>query len=939
MERIRKGLQLVQSKIKTRDWLVLIGPLRGTNYNCHFAPAISPHNMIKNFAFWSLLLFALRFVAVKCSDSESDYHTEDESPRTEDESVKKLTEALHNETFFEYFPQAAPGAAYRAPPAAFERTSPLSCRDPEGKGVDWWFIYKEQQGTRFLYYSSDHVKKNINATPLADNCHITNYYTSPLLRTMYQNYGIDDSSVWLAWNDQTGDSKDAYGRTIKGDVHAHAKGFYAVKAVAASERFDQASISSYAIMHSLPNFPNIPMQQELNGIHKHTLPPPDSVFHSNITKFAQHFMCVSFQRATVPYQNGEIVYDATSEAQPSHVFFLQKYLRTIHPAIVGTNFNDSDTKFAFWRQYFSFFRMPFRQAYTYLAVNSLDGFSSNDLPAQSSNGPEQNLFPLPVAPFLLKSGKPAVKKESRWGAKFSAQNGCVSGSEKACFAEAVISSTAFQDQITFKLFAKHGASKIDLYDDWAALQLSELQTCFKRDYSKQIPPQHAMLVQTWKDSWTLPKKPGKKIYAQDGELMASVHINNVGSVTLPVTSVAIPGTMSVYQTGSKSIDTFSEDHSKWLLGFTIDSFNGDLPAHRDEAKFIPMFCIGDLNRTHKQASLKDNDEGRGGGLACTTNRNLWRVMISLNPKASRPKFANSGKAEALQIQNRLRPHCASAFHSSAYDRIKLTPFRDHFFRLLRIATDPLKTNKSVDFVSFLSEMSQFLVRARNNAEKQVFYAFQKFYHRVARGKVRGAAEHVWSRIPSTRNLTEALVPILRRLPALVLDRHEPERLNGPDKKVLVHYKDTFEFGLMDGDSPEYLEHMRKQLESHASIGTQTEDFEQEDEAEDDEDEDEDYEEGESEPDSEFDEDDEEFGSDEEVVIGRKYNYEDDDDDASTSSRDSENYYRDYGDCERVHRALHGYSSDEERSSQSERDSEQDSENENESENESKSESD
>ncbi len=923
---------------------------------------------------WLLHLVVFLFQVSKCSDAESDYVTDDNDsvdnstlssePEVEEQTMESLVKALEDENFFKRPPQYhASGPS--APAAEFSPSTHLSCRDPDGNAVDWWFIYKEDnsspagplnaKGTRFLYYSSAHVKQNIpNPTPLRDDKHITDYRTSPLLQTIYQNY---EHSVWLAWNDQTKDGLDAYGNMINGIKHAHSKGFFAIKALFEDNRQDKVNISSYAIMHSLPNFPNIPMQPKNNGIYKHFLPHPPDIFGTNIDDNAQNFMCFNFERAKVPYSNGEVVYNASNEAQPSHVLFLQKYLKTIHPAIVGTNFDDFDPNFAHWRQYFSFFKMPFNQAHAYFAKSvpfsyRYQAYSAHDLPSALRTGPESNLFPLSKTSFFQNGyyyqpckicGQASqssssnqifqckVCSMSRWDAAYSSKNGCVPPKtetdhmDSSCFAEAVITSTAYQDQITFKIFAKHGASCIDLYDDWAALQLAELQTHFKRDYSKQIPPKHAMLVQTWQDPGTLPKKQSKKIYDKDGNVMATVHINNVGSVTLPVEQFSYPGARIAR---SKTITSYKRDHSKWLLGFTIDSFNGDVPAHLNEAQFIPMLCFGDLNRTKTQAKLKDKKQGRGGGLACTTHRGLWGVLASLQPTATLPKFANSKKEKALAIQNRLRGHCSSSFNSSAHDRIKLDSLRSPFFSLLRLRKDSLKTNQSVDFVSFLSEMSQFLVRARDNAEKTVFYAFQKFYHRVARGKVNGAAKRVWEKIHSHTNLLQAVVPILRRLPALVLDRHEPQAQNAPDKTV-THDKKTDKFSILDYQSEEYIEHMKTQLgrefgtqteADSIEFGTQTGESEQveelisqkaitafDSEDEDYDDDDEDYIEGESEEDSDEDdgEDEDEKDENEEDNVNSFENYDNDDD-----SRDSENYILDYDDCENTRHAYNSYSSEE-----------------------------
>lgn len=796
---------------------------------------------------WTLLFFTTLFSLGKCSDTGYAYVSDDEESddsksilhpvgKEKKDPVDELTDAFKNAEFFKPVQPKAPsmaGTPSPLPTNPFQMSSPLSCRDMNGDGVDWWFIYKENNGSRYLYYSSAHVMRGDSQPQyLLDGYLVTDYHKSPLLRTIYQNYNIDDKSIWFAWNDQSADGLDAFGGKIDNVKHAHAKGFFSIKATTNAQNQNEVDLSSYAILHSLPRFPNIPQTREAwldqePKIFKRFLPlDPSQIFASNVADNAQHFMCISLQHSKAPYVNNEIQYDPSSPTQPAHVHFLQKYLRTIHPAIVATNFDDRNSSLFFWRQYFSLFRLQFSEAHRYFEPSvplhhRWHAYSINDLPSEQPTGPERILFPLSDTRLLANGRLSASARQSRWSALCASKNGCKTGDEEACLAEAVITSTGFQDQITIKLLAKHGLSLIDMYDDWATLQLSELQTRFKRNYSDQVPPRHGMLVQTWQDSGTLPKKPSKKIYNEQGYTMATVHIDNVGTVTFPYWNYTSFG----YNYSTKRIEGEKKDHSKWLIGFTLDSFNGDLPAHHDRAKFVPLFCVGDLNRTKTQTQLSGKSQGRGGGLFCTTHRALWKVMIDLKPSAA-VKSRNNLKSEAVMVQNRLRRLCATPFVNHQDDPIHLAPFRNGFFKFLRIKKDSSNENKSVDFVTFLSELSDFLVRARNETEKKVFYAFEQFYKLASVGKISGAAEWVWETI-SRRRLEKEAVPILRKLPPLVLDRHEPENINSPDKKVLVHFKETDRFGLIDEDSEEFIEHMRRQLgplSRHAETQTEPEMF-------------------------------------------------------------------------------------------------------------------
>lgn len=786
---------------------------------------------------WLLILFLGQIVcsrskakASASSDEDSDssevgYHSDDgdyAADATEDnDDTNSLTDAFKKSHLYELFgnPARQRNMARTCEPTEFEEDSNLACRDAEGRAVDWWFLYKEAGGERYLSYSSyDASQGRTEFAKLRNDFTIRNPKNSPLLLTLYQNYEVEDDSVWFAWNDDSNDGEDAYGQKIDGTKHAHAKGFFAIKSV--PMRNDNAYVSSYAILHSLPRFPVIPKGQAFwNGVMKHTFPnDPTNIFDTNYNDKAQHFMCVSFQDAEMKVENNEIKYTniladgEVNDNHPSYAFFLQKYLRTIHPAIIGTNFDDTNMKFAIWRQYFSLYSRTFGAAYAYLLNDSTavqrQAYSEADLPYNGSDYHFNRLFPLSGSRHLLNGGYFA-NPVSVWAAAYSARNGCVTGGEDSCFGEAVITTTNYQFQSSFKLFAKHGASRIDIYDDWATLQLSEIQTNFAKTYPKQLPPKHGMLVQTWLDKGALPKKPSKKIYDNNGRVVSSVHIDNVGHLEMKVADGSV-----------KELKTKDLDHSKWLLGFSLDSFNGDDRANENTPKFMPLFCVGDLNRTNTQAQLKGKNQGRGGGLMCTTNRALWTVMTTLKPQATRPKYANSNKQRAMALQKRLRPYTTSPFQNTYFDKISLNPYRKRLFQFLRISPDPLNNNKAVDFVSFLNELHQFLIRSRMAAERTVFFAFERFFESVAKGSILGAAKRIWDRVPDEKEIPEEFVPILRRLPSVVLARHEPQK-GEKDDMVVMYSKKTDDITLMSEKSHEYIDTLLARFEEEKEVGVQT----------------------------------------------------------------------------------------------------------------------
>lgn len=135
----------------------------------------------------------------------------------------------------------------------------MSCLDGNGNEVDWWFLYKEPNGLRYLSFTSADLKNGRSAFhPLNSNILITDPKTSPVLKTIYHPMNFDATEVWLGWNDQILGDLDAYGERISTFKHAHSKGFYAINATKDNishknnDNNVRATIGAYAIMTSLP---------------------------------------------------------------------------------------------------------------------------------------------------------------------------------------------------------------------------------------------------------------------------------------------------------------------------------------------------------------------------------------------------------------------------------------------------------------------------------------------------------------------------------------------------------------------------------------------------------------------------------------------------------------------------------------------------------------
>ena len=667
---------------------------------------------------------------------------------------------------------------------------PLSCLDGSGREVDWWFVYKEPNGKRYLYLSSLDVEKSdaANSTaafiPLNDKFLIDDPNTSPVLKTIYHpDNAASSSEVWLGWNDQIEDNIDAYDGRVCGVKHPHSKGFYAQNAIFTDNNKDGAVIGSYAILTSLPRFPQIAEGAYTSGgAVRNQLPlDPSGIFGTNLSLNAQHFMCLSFQREKARLNT---VVGGGKEVQifpdSVHRNFLSKYLKTIHPAIIGTNYADRNLGHRIWRQYFSLLEYPYKEAWKYLNTSYLNlklkAYCTSELPSMYEANvltPSKRVFPLTATQFYRKkSGEIEYDPDdffSRWDARFGHQNGCLDGSQDSCIQSFTFKTTSLHSPLEGIFFAKHFMVVLDVFDDWAALQVAESQKHFENYYAGQNVDRYGLLVQSWIDTKTvLPRKPDKKIYDEKGRLIAKVHIDNLAHFNMP----SPPNSIRVY--------TSHKDHSKWALGFALDTFNSDANLEDGKASFNPLVFVSDLNRATTQACLKGKTHGRGGGIVAISSINLWHALMNLGPRSFRQKFVTKGKHRTRLLQNRLRRHTSNDF--CGLNSLSVNPLRKFTFKSLRLSQqEAKKPAKPVQFIPVLNEISKFIKLAKFKSEHATLAAFQRLFRNFSEGKVLHAAKAAWDRtLQHMKTQTDSGLlciahwPKLFSLPSLQLYREIPE---------------------------------------------------------------------------------------------------------------------------------------------------------------------
>ena len=735
---------------------------------------------MKSFLLW---WFISNFVLIiKCTDIEEGdiikdlkegyYSSDEEDSRDGDSTADKaeFREALENVNFDEESSEYQLKKAHKRQSTGLGGYRPLSCLDGTGDEVDWWVVLKEPNGLRYLYYSSKDVGKRPEFRPLNPNFLLNDPETSPVLKTIYHSGNRDPSEVWFGWNDQPHDGRDAYGANVCGTKHAHSKGFYAQNAVFhPPQNGEKVTIGAYTILTSLPRFPVTETVTPVNygAAQKNRLPRNQSdIFGSNLNTNGQHFICLNFprHRATLEKFNNfyEVpLFTTTSFKQPQHINFLTKYLKTIHPAIIGTNFEDQLASHYIWRRYFSHLKLPFPVAEYYLnnscANQKLLAYSKESLPSKlnaekntntstSTMNININIFPLSSSPFYINEkgrvifDQDASSFKSRWEPNYASQNGCIDGRQSACLASFSFTTTGLQSPLELQLFAKHGLLVMDLYDDWAALQLVQNQTKSEGYFTGQVVDRYGLLVQSWFDSKTsLPRRPDKKIFnPETWKLSATVHIDNVGEFSLPTFN---DGT---HLTTTRIEEASHKDHSKWAIGFAMDTFNHEYTDEdeglaKQEYGFKPLIFFSDLNRANTQIQLKDKAQGRGGGIVAIGSTSLWTTMMKLKPRAQKSKCLNKNKNKARALQKNLMKHTKSI--ASLASSLPVRELRSTLFKTLRLSKIESRNHKkAVEFVPVLSEISKFLKMIEFESEHVAMTAFKRLFHQFSEGKVNGAAK-------------------------------------------------------------------------------------------------------------------------------------------------------------------------------------------------------
>lgn len=720
------------------------------------------------------------FCSTACSSSEDDdeqsshhgYSSDDEESLCDNEVLKRAWDKV--KTGEKSYPWEVDPAKARQI-TGNNGARPLSCIDGNGQEVDWWFVYKEPGGLRYLYYSSLEVDTRSSFFPLNPNFLINDPATSPVLKTIYHPNNLQSSSeVWLGWNDQPDadeeekkkgkvDSFDAYGNRVCGVKHAHSKGFYAQNAVLNPNYGDKnvVTIGSYAIMTSLPRFPKIDTQSPatFGSALRSALPTnPQNIFDSNLSAKAQHFFCMSMPREEVELVKNNNTWEVPVDFSAPHVKFLHKYLKTIHPAIMGTNFSDHRVDLHWWRRYFSLFKMPAVDAMNYLKYSEtniqVQAYSIDNLPSLSGEyrfEANQHVFPLTTCQYFIAADKGIYHSSvliSRWDSQYSSQNGCVYGSENQCLASFTFETTRLQSSLKINLFAKHGAAVLDLWDDWATLQAFESQKAsLEHSLKGQVIDRYGLLVQSWIDSKTaLPRKSDKKIFNEDGHLEATFHIDNISHYEMPAVAYSYNyyhGCHILSEAAPVKVDSKGKDHSKWGIAFALDTFDGDGEDDLKEQNysFIPTVFVSDLNRSNTQACLKDKNRGRGGGAVAILSANLWRALLKLHPRTPKQKFATTGKHRTRILQNRLRRHTNL---ENNYSALPLDPLRSSIFRSLRLSKkEASKPKKAASFVPVLNEIKKFIKIAEFKPEHAASDAFKRLFESFSEGQVEGSAERVW----------------------------------------------------------------------------------------------------------------------------------------------------------------------------------------------------
>eukprot|EP00483_Globobulimina_turgida_P010210 UN10229 len=118
----------------------------------------------------------------------------------------------------------------------FQKCISLQCLNENGNTVDWWFIYKVNNGYRYSYYDATSVAKSfviVNGKILSDQ-------NTALGSTLTPIWSNPKSYDFIAYNDEPPDGSS-------GSSYGHTKGVFA---------YDSSQGNGYFLIHSWPKFPN-----------------------------------------------------------------------------------------------------------------------------------------------------------------------------------------------------------------------------------------------------------------------------------------------------------------------------------------------------------------------------------------------------------------------------------------------------------------------------------------------------------------------------------------------------------------------------------------------------------------------------------------------------------------------------------------------------------
>eukprot|EP01084_Bolivina_argentea_P253379 425592_1 len=142
------------------------------------------------------------------------------------------------------------------------QNSALQCLNENGKIVDWWFIYKINNGLSYTYY--DATTKHVHSLPVVYNKLLSDKNTA-LAHTLSRIWKKPNSHNFIAYNDDRPDADNSLS-------FGHTKGVFT---------YNSHQSNGYYLIHSWPQFPNLSGNTyNVNGL-------------SNT--YAQTFLCISYK--------------------------------------------------------------------------------------------------------------------------------------------------------------------------------------------------------------------------------------------------------------------------------------------------------------------------------------------------------------------------------------------------------------------------------------------------------------------------------------------------------------------------------------------------------------------------------------------------------------------------------------------------------------------